>query len=88
MKKATRVRIMGVWIKIKHVEGLYEDQSMFGEYDSDIRTIRLEEQLEGDRYKEVHTHEKFQALCQLSGQTEILDDKVEEALAVMMEHWK
>lgn len=88
MKKATRVRIMGVWIKIKHVEGLYEDQAMFGEYDSDTRTIRLEDLLEGNRYKEVLNHEKFHALCQLSGQTEILDDKAEEALAVMMEHWK
>ena len=88
MKKRTKIKVLGVWVAIKHVEGLYEDHDMFGEYDSDTRTIRLEAKLEGSRYKEIERHEVWHALAQLSGLSEMIDPKLEESIAVLLEQWK
>ena len=87
-KKKSRIRVLGQWVELKH-----EDLStagddnipLLGDCDCDSRVIRIEASLEGEQYNRVLRHEIFHMKVRLSGLKELLQDDVEEALAVLME---
>ena len=84
MKKRTRIKILGIWFKLEHLE-LKESEGLFADCCIETKTIRICESLTGVDYTQALQHEKCHALLRLSGLVELMDDKLEEAICVLME---
>jgi hypothetical protein len=88
MKKRSKLRVLGQWVELQHVDLSTSDDdgtALLGDCDSDRRIIRIDESLEGEEYQRVLRHEVFHMKLRLSGLKELVADDVEEALAVLME---
>ena len=83
MKKRNRIRVLGQWIDLIHVD--LTDEGVHGDCDVESRTIRIHIGLEGPRYTRVLRHELFHMKVGLAGLTELMSPELEEALAVLAE---
>jgi len=83
MKRRNKVRILGQWITIQHVD--LSKEEIHGDADTHKKIIRLDSSLNDTEYKRVLRHESYHIKLGLSGMSEQLDEKVEEALCVLAE---
>lgn len=86
MRKQQRIRILGVWFKIEHVD--LKEESLCGDCSVSDKLIRIDSSLEGSAYKETLRHEVFHAMLGLSGISELLEGNLEEALCLLVEQLK
>ncbi len=89
MKKRNKIKILGQWVTIEHCKLPESDDeevdTILGDCDVSTRTIRIDKDLEGVAYTRILRHEMFHMKVGLSGIGELLDLKLEEALAVLAE---
>lgn len=83
MKRKSKIKVLGQWIKIEHVDLTKED--LFGDACAITRKIRLETTLTDSEYKRLLAHEVEHIRLRLSGLVEMMTPELEEALAVLAE---
>jgi len=83
MKKRSRIKILGQWVNLEHVD--LTKEGVHGDCDVEQRKIRIHIGLEGERYKRVLRHECEHMKFGLSGLVELLTPELEEALCTLAE---
>lgn len=83
MKRKTRIRVKGEWVRVEHVDLSVEE--LLGDADINKRVIRIEISLTDKEYKRVLAHEKMHMILGLSGLAELLSAELEEGICVAME---
>ena len=78
-----KLTILGEKIIVKYVDLISEDIS--GDADVVKRTIRIEKKLNSKERQRVLAHEQFHMKLGLSGLSDLLDPKMEEALCTLAE---
>ena len=86
------VKVLGREILIKHVtkaklEELTGDSDTEAWFNPLTGTIYMSIDLEPQAYRRILLHEIFHATMSVSGLGNLLDDKIEEAMADAMESW-
>lgn len=82
-KRKTKIKVLGQWVKVEHVDLVKED--IHGDACAVTRVIRIETTLEGDHYGRIMKHETEHMRLRLSGLAELMTDELEEALACLAE---
>ena len=87
VKRKSKVRILGEWIKLNYVENLIAEDGdkCWGVCHEDTRTIDLEMTMCDEMHKRTLNHEKMHMKLRLSGIIEILSEDADEALARLAE---
>lgn len=85
MNKPTTVPIMGIDFTIKHPKKV-DDGHAHGLTKGDEHYIELCSSLQGDAFERVLLHETMHGILYVSGLTELLDEKTEEAIVLALEH--
>jgi len=74
---------LGVWVKIEHTS--LAEEGILGDSTVTKRVIRIEKTLEGGEYLRVLRHECMHMKLGISGLSDMLNKKQEEALCVLAE---
>ena len=88
MKKPSRVKILGQWIEIQHVDLSPEKEDaeiLYGDSDLRARLIRIDINLDGAAFKRILNHEMYHMKLGISGLAETMPDNLEEALCILAE---
>lgn len=88
VKRPIAVNIFGEWIKIKHVKQINEDDNLkiYGDYNSHTDIIRISEDQSDREAMKTYLHEIMHVLLRKSGASELIDEKFEETLCVVVEY--
>lgn len=81
-KIPTEVKILGIPFKIKIVDDL-ED---YGETNGPENVIKLNKKFSRDKMESTLLHELVHAALYVSGLSQVLDDKMEEGIAICVEN--
>ncbi len=74
------LQVFGELVEVQHVDGLKESESFMGDYDVDLKLIRLDSNLEGDDYWKTLIHELGHAIFDRGGGRQGVDSQAEEIL--------
>jgi len=80
--KPTSISILGQNVRIQYMD--LED--MYGCFEQNPLTIKMDKGLEGEAFERVLFHELFHAVVHISGLSELLAHDLEEALATACEY--
>jgi len=88
----SQIRLLGRNIPIHYVSSteidkLAKDKEILGYYCNSTQSIYINKTLKGKHAERVLRHELMHATLDISGLTNLIDDKLEEALCNVMESW-
>lgn len=83
--KPLSVSIMGMDFQIRHPKKV-DDGNAHGQTKGDEHQIELCADLKEDAFERVLLHETMHGILYVSGITEILDERTEEAVVLALEH--
>lgn len=83
MKRRKRMKILGEWVELEHVQ--FDNDDRWGDCDVGKRIIRIVETATDEEYARVLRHEVCHMRMGISGLTEFMTPELEEALAVLAE---
>jgi len=85
MERIDYISVLGHRLKVIH-EPLAESDEVWGKFDSDTMTIHLCDSLTPDRRESVLLHEVIHAALFITGHSELMEERKEEALVLALEH--